>query len=293
MDNDHLLEPGWRSSRVHANGLNFHVVEAGPEDADPLFLLHGFPEFWWAWRKLIPPLAAAGYRVIAPDLRGYNLSDAPRGIAAYWLDLLAADITGIAGALGLSTFHLTGHDWGGIVAWWVAARHADRVRRLVILDAPHPDVFGTSVLRHPSQALRSAYVGFFQARWLPETFLGAFDFAALRRSLRRSARAGAFEAETLDHYAAAWRRPGRFTAMLNYYRALRFRRSAGSTTVAAPTLMLWGERDSFLEPYLARASLHHCKAGRLEIVPQTTHWIHLEAPDYVAARIIEHVQRNV
>ena len=117
-----LLQPGWTETTKRINGLNLHIVEAGDPDAPLLVLLHGFPEFWWAWRHQITPLAAAGYHVVVPDMRGYNTSDAPQEVAAYELDTLAADVIGIADAYGADRFHLVSHDWGAVISWWVAAR---------------------------------------------------------------------------------------------------------------------------------------------------------------------------
>jgi pimeloyl-ACP methyl ester carboxylesterase len=290
MSETDLIAPGWTSRRVRVNTITLHVVEAGSEDGRPVILLHGFPEFWWAWRKQIQPLADAGFRVIVPDLRGYNLSDAPMGVSAYQIDLLAADVVDLASALGHKRFDLVGHDWGGVVAWWVAARHADRIKRMVIMDAPHPDVLAMQALKHPTQALRSSYAMFFQLPFVPEATLGALDFTGLRTMMAASAKPNAFEPGALDRYVRAWRRPNHFTAMLNYYRALREARSGGSTRNPVPTLVLWGEQDSFLEQHVARASLKQCDDGRLEILPDATHWLHLEQPERVTALIRGHLQ---
>ncbi len=281
-----LLRPGWRAGWWIAGGLRLHVVEAGPEDGPPLILLHGFPEFWWAWRHQIAPLAARGFRVVVPDLRGYGLSDAPQGLPAYRLDVLVEDVTGLADALGAARFDLAGHDWGGVIAWAVAARHPDRIRRLVILDAPHPDIPARRALRHPTQALRSSYVALFQLPRLPEALLRARGFAALRALMQGTARPGAFAPGDLDRYAEGWARPGRLTAMLGYYRALRHRkRPPQPGRIAPPTLVLWGERDGFLGHHLARAALDLCDDGRLVVLGGTTHWLHLEAPARVTAEI--------
>ncbi|NNM76545.1 alpha/beta hydrolase [Sphingomonas sp. ID1715] len=278
-----LLQPGWRERRVAIGAIALHVVEAGPVSAPTVMLLHGFPEFWWAWRRIIDPLAAAGLRVIVPDMRGYNLSDAPDGVTNYRTEVLADDIAGLATALDLTTFALVGHDWGGLVAWAVAARHPERLDRLVILDAPHPDVWTGYALRHPRQALRSSYVGWFQLPLLPEAALRALDFATLRSSLQTSARPGTFTPAELDRYAEAWRRPGRLTAMLNYYRALP-RSSQTIGRIAVPTKILWGQDDGFLDTALAALSRDQCDAGEAVIL-DATHWLHLEDPDRVAGEI--------
>lgn len=289
MTDTDLLAPGWTSRRLRVNTIELHVVEAGPQDGRPVMLLHGFPEFWWGWRKQIQPLADAGYRVIVPDMRGYNLSDAPVGASAYQIDLLAADVVDLATALGVERFDLVAHDWGGVVAWWVAARHAERLNRLVIMDAPHPDVWPRQMLKRPTQALRSTYAMFFQLPLAPEAMLSALDYTGLRMMMQGSAKPGTFQREEFARYAQAWRRPGHLTAMLNYYRALRQGRSRGSTRNRVHTLILWGANDAALETQVARASLEQCDHGRLEILPDATHWLHLEHPERVTALILHHL----
>lgn len=287
MTSPTLLHPDWRESTHPVNGIRLHAIEAGRADAPLVILLHGFPEFWWAWRHQIAPLAAAGLRVVVPDLRGYNASDAPQEVSAYRLDTLAADVVALADACGAGRFRLVGHDWGAVIAWQVAARHPERLERVVAMDGPHPDVWAAQALRHPTQALRSTYVAFFQLPWLPEATLGAFDFAALRTMVQASARPGAFEPGALDRYVAAWSQPGRFTAMLNYYRALCERETpAELARIAPPTLVLWAGGDSFLERHVAEASLALCDDGRLVVVEEASHWLHLEQPERVNAELI-------
>ena len=271
---------------VRVGQLDFHIYEAGCADGPLLILLHGFPESGRAWCKLLPALVERGYRVVAPDMRGYGDSDAPQGLAQYALDLLADDIVGLADALGAETFTLAGHDWGGIVAWAVAARHPARLNRLVILNAPHPDTVAAEMRRHPRQILRSLYVGFFQLPRLPEAMLGAFAFRALRRSLARTSRAGAFTASDLDDYAAEWARPGRLTAMLNYYSALRLPHPPlGRITV--PTVILWGMGDRFLGAHLCSAAAAMCDQVSVVDFANSTHWLHHEDPLRVAAEIAQ------
>ena len=286
-----LLQPGWRETTRIVNGLSLHIVEAGEDDKPLLVLLHGFPEFWWAWRHQITPLAEAGYHVVVPDMRGYNESEAPQDVAAYALDVLAADVVAIADAFGAQRFHLVGHDWGAVIGWWVAAHYPERLDRVVLMDGPHPDVWARQAARHPTQALRSTYVAFFQLPWVPEAALGGFDFAGLRAMVQGSAASGAFEPGALDHYAEAWAHPGSLTAMLNYYRALRERPATGDAArLAPPTLILWAGDDSFLERHVAEAGLALCDDGRLEIVEGTSHWLHLERPEQVNRRVLAFIR---
>lgn len=268
------------------NGITLHVVEAGSQDGRPVFLLHGFPEFWWGWRHQIEPLARAGHRVIVPDQRGYNLSEKPEGVPAYALDRLAADILRLADSRELSQFAIAGHDWGGIVAWHIASSRPDRVARLVAINAPHPAVVGRYARQHPGQLLRSAYVSFFQIPWLPEAVLRAGDFRLMKRAMRTSSRPGTFSEGDLDRYRAAWAEPGALTAMLNWYRALR-RSPVAANRVAVPAFVIWGCRDRFLQRGLAEASLALCDHGRVLWLEDATHWVQHEEPDRVNAAMLE------
>lgn len=282
-----MLDTGWRSGHHEINGISLHAVEAGPGDGPLVILLHGFPEFWWAWRHQIAPLAEAGFHVVAPDMRGYNTSDAPQDIESYRLDTLVADIVALADAFGAERFFLVGHDWGGVVAWSLASTHPDRLERLVIINAPHPDLWLQVMKRRPTQALRSTYAAFFQLPRIPEAALGAGGFRGLRELMRRSSRKDTFPPDVLDRYVEAWSHPGILTGMLNYYRALRKRSLPDKPgRVRTPTLILWGENDVALEQQVARAALETCDDGRLEIVAGATHWLHLEEPDRVNANLI-------
>ena len=276
--------------RVAAGPVTLNVVEAGPADGPPVILLHGFPEFWWSWRQQIGPLAAAGFRVVAPDGRGYNLSDRPPGLDAYRLDRLAADVLALADALGFARFRLVGHDWGGIVAWRVAAKHPDRVERLAILNAPHPGTWLKVVRSDPAQMRRSWYIAFFQLPWLPERALAADGFAFLRKALTGSGRRKTFSALDIERYREAWARPGALTAMLNWYRAL-LRRPAGPTgRVRVPTLIIWGRRDSALGERFAPDSAALCDDARILWFDCATHWVQHEEAVAVTDALREHLR---
>ena len=149
------------SARIKTNGVKLHVVQSGPVDGPLVILLHGFPEFWYGWRKQIPALANAGFRVWAPDQRGYNTSEKPPNVRDYRLDKLADDVAGLIGISGRRRVTVVGHDWGGAVAWWLAANYPELVERLVILNVPHPLVMQRLIYTDPRQTLRSWYMFFF------------------------------------------------------------------------------------------------------------------------------------
>lgn len=274
---------------IPTNGVRLHAVEAGPESGPLVILLHGFPEFWYGWRQQIEPLAAAGFRVLVPDQRGYNRSDKPRGAAAYDLDTLALDIVGLIDETGTAKARIVGHDWGGAVAWWLGIKHADRLERLALLNTPHPWVMRRALERSGEQRKKSGYMLFFQLPWLPEWALRGRHFRRAAEALLASSRPGAFTEADLDRYREAWSRPGALTAMLDWYRALARAkpRRPESPRVTVPTLLLWGTEDRFLGRELAQPSLELCDDGHLEFFEGASHWLQHEEPERVNARLIE------
>jgi len=264
-------------------GVTLHVARSGPVDGPLVVLLHGFPEFWYGWRHQIGPLAEAGFRVLAPDQRGYNLSEKPRGLAHYALDALADDVAALIDAAGRSRAAVVGHDWGGVVAWWLALKYPERVERLAILNAPHPDFLTGGKWVRPRQLLRSWYVVAFQLPWLPEAGLGAFHGKGLADSLRKTSRPGTFTDDELARYRAAWAQPRALTAMINWYRAALRAKPASppNPRVRPPTFIIWGAKDAFIDRRYANDALARCDSGRLEFVEEATHWVHLEEPERV------------
>lgn len=271
---------------VRVGDVQLHVVTAGPADGEPILMLHGFPEFWYGWHNQIPYLAEQGYRVIAPDQRGYNLSDKPEGVDAYMLDELAADVIGLVDALGYEQVNLVGHDWGAAVSWWVATKYPERLKKLVILNVPYPTVMVEAFRSgNIAQLFKSWYIGFFQIPGLPEAVLSFNDFQGLIQGMNNIGHPTSFSEEDLDQYRVAWGQPGALTGMLNWYRAMA-RSAAGSSgsgrkpRITVPTLMLWGEQDSALGKELAQPSIELCDEGELVFFPKATHWIqHDEADD--------------
>jgi len=272
--------------------VQIHAVADGPTDGSIVVLLHGFPEFWQGWHKQIEPLAAAGFRVVVPDQRGYNLSSKPADVASYALTELVSDVIAIADQLGQQRIFLAGHDWGAAVAWSAALLHPQRIAKLAVLNVPHPSVMRRFLKTQPRQMLRSWYILFFQMPWLPETLFSAFNFRIGARSLASSSRAGTFNAEDLAQYRVAWSQPGALTAMVNWYRALfRSRAKFADCTVRVPTRILWGERDAFLLPEMARESLRYCTDGELFTFADATHWLQHEEPARVSELLIDFFRR--
>jgi pimeloyl-ACP methyl ester carboxylesterase len=274
---------------IQTNGVNLHVVQAGNPDAPLVILLHGFPDFWHGWRHQIEALAVAGLCVWVPDQRGYNLSDKPPNATDYSLDTLATDVIGLIDAAGHDKCLLVGHDWGGAVAWWTANRFPDRLEKLAIINTPHHSVFRRAIAKNWKQKYRSAYMLTVRIPGLPEWFLARFNWWYLSRALRRSAKPGTFGPEELNHYRVAWSQPGAMTAMLNWYRAI------GKTQperppqwrITVPTMLVWGAKDKFFVPGLAEQSIEMCDGGRLERIPDGSHWVAVEQPEVVNGHLIE------
>ncbi|WP_254537255.1 alpha/beta fold hydrolase [Halomarina litorea] len=280
--------PG-ESTYVETGNVTLHARVAGPEDGPLVLLLHGFPEFWYGWRRQIQPLAEAGFRVVVPDQRGYNLSDRPDGKRAYRVAALVDDALGLVEATGRDSASVVGHDWGAMVAWCLAQDHPDRVDRLGILNVPHPGAFGETLRESWAQRFRSTYAGFFQFPRVPERALRAGDFRLMTGMLRGSSRPGTFTDRDLDRYQTAWGREGALTAMLNWYRANGLRSGLFSRTgrVEPETLVLWGARDDALVRENAERSLAYCERGELEVFERATHWLQHEEAAAVSDRLVE------
>ena len=269
--------------QITTNGVKLHVVQDGPKTGRLVILLHGFPEFWYGWRRQIPHLAAAGYRVWAPDQRGYNLSDKPVGIAAYTLDELAADVIGLIDAAGQEKACIVGHDWGASVAWWMAAKYPARVERMVVINVPHGSVIAKNLRRNFAQMRKSWYILFFQLPWLPEALAQLRNWNLLAQALRMSSRPGTFTDEDLEAYRQAWSQPRAYTSMLNWYRAVvqRHLTPPESPRITVPTLLIWGAQDRFLAREMAQQSIDLCDDGRLVFVEEATHWVQHEEAERV------------
>lgn len=278
-----VLPPSATFERIETNGIELHTLVAGDDDAPPAFLFHGFPEFWYGWRAQIGPLVDAGYRVIVPDQRGYNRSDKPAGVGAYAIDEMAADAVGLLDAFGCDRARVVGHDWGAGVVWQLLARHPERIDRAVAMNVPHPQVFEEFLPGRPSQLLKSWYIFFFQLPRIPEVAWRADDWRGLRWFIDTSNSPETFDERALDRYKRAWERPGAFTGMINWYRAL-VREDVPEPptwTVEPETMLIWGMEDPYLHPEMAEASTEWCSNGRFEPIEDATHWVQHEADERV------------
>lgn len=269
-----------------APGIRLHYVESG--EGPLVVLLHGFPDFWYGWRRQIPALAAAGFRVVAPDLRGYNLSSKPPSVRDYGIRTLTEDVACLIERLGEKQARVVGHDLGAGVAWTFAMAHGERVARLAVLNGPHPERIRAQLLRDPVQLARSWYMFFFQFPWLPEQVLRMDDFGILARSIRdEPKRPGAVTPEDVARYREAWARPGALTAMIAWYRAL-FHPSThvGMRAIDAPVLVLWGEADIHLGPALAAPLPALVPNARVVMIPQASHWVQHDAAERVNEELV-------
>jgi len=270
---------------VRANGLDFEVLCAGEGDRLAL-CLHGFPEHAISWRNQIPLLVELGYRVWAPNQRGYGNTTRPRRVDDYAIPHLLDDISALIDASGATSVTLIGHDWGAALCWFYAMRPARPLERLVIMNVPHPKLFTRALRTSWRQRLRSWYIAFFQLPWLPEWALGRQHARAIGEAFSRSATDPAqFPEDVLTFYRDQASRPGALTAMINWYRAAgrtRPRRARTPTPrIEIPTLMLWGEEDVALGKETTYGTGAYVSDLRLHYLPGVSHWVQQDAPDRV------------
>lgn len=258
-------------------GVRLHFADKG--EGPLVVLLHGFPDFWFGWRLQFNALVEAGFRVVAPDQRGYNLSDKPSGVRPYVLRRLADDVAAFIRGLGYEKASVVGHDWGAGVAWAFAMQHPDLLDRLAILNGPHPSNL-LRALRTPAQLAKSWYMFMFQVPWLPEALLTLDNYRMLVTALPDDPNAR-------ERYAEAYRRPGALTSMVNWYRGLTRPRSAVELRkIEAPVLVLWGKDDPFLGVELATPPANLVPNAKTIIIPEATHWVHTDAPALVNEELV-------
>lgn len=271
--------------QIPARGLVFDALAAGPQTGELVVLLHGFPQTSACWMRLLPTLAAAGYRAVAPDQRGYSPGARPIRVQDYRLRQLVADVLAIADWLGAARIHLVGHDWGGVVAWRLAGSHPDRVGTLAAVSTPHPGAFARALIG--GQALRSAYLPVFRIPGLAELLLGARRQWGLRRLLAHDG----LDAEWIDSYTRALAQPGALSAALAWYRAATpF--SLRAARVQVPTLYVWGSGDAALGPRAAVTTGRWVTgAYQFNVLPGAGHWLPEQHAEKLGHLLLEHLQR--
>jgi pimeloyl-ACP methyl ester carboxylesterase len=287
-----------------STGVTLKVAQGGPADGEPIILLHGFPESHRTWRHVAPALAEE-YRVIVPDQRGFGASDKPAGVEKYKVDETVADILALADAYGIDRFTLVGHDWGGAVAWAMALKHAERLNRLVIVNAPHPLVFQRSVIEDREQRLASQYIRLFRSEMMEKTIdaMGVETF--FEKSFGSHVDLAQIPAAERQAYIADWKQEGALTAMLNWYRASQLVVPAPEEgeprpawtrgpfpSVTVPTLVIWGMKDKALLPLQLEGL--NMLVDDLEIVrvAEAGHFIPWERPEPVVAAIRTFTKRG-
>ena len=278
---------------VAVNGIRLHYAESGSGD-DLVILLHGFPEFWYSWRKQLVALSKS-FHVIAPDLRGFNLSDKPPRVEDYRIDRIVGDVIGLIDHFGAQQAAIVGHDWGAGIAWAVAKKHPERVAKLAVLQVPLLAVWRANLTF--KQLLRSWYMFFFQIPGLPEWLMARQNFRAIERTFQEKVgRKNSFTPEDVERYKEAARQPGALTGAVNYYRANLFDRlrkqpadnHLGNGRIRVPTLFIFGERDFAIIPETVRGQEKYIDADYREVrIPDSGHWVQNEAPEEVNAALLD------
>ncbi len=280
-------DPRITTEFVTANGLSFEVDMCGDGDKFAL-LLHGFPETSFSWRHQMPLLADMGYRVWAPNMRGYGRSSKPKGIGAYAIDNLVADVRGLVDAAGAKSVTLMAHDWGAVVAWYTAMARVIPIDQLVIMNVPHPGP-SRKAMRSWSQLRKSWYIFFFQIPWLPEFALRYNDAAAIERAfVDMAADKSRFPREVTDVYRRNALIPGNLNRMVNYYRALLRRppkhpalKGGQLPLIETPTMIVWGEEDTALSKFMTYGTERFVRDLTIRYLPGVSHWVQQEAPETV------------
>lgn len=283
---------------VQANGLRFRTLVDGPPDGEMAILLHGFPEGAESWARQLDPLAKAGFMAVAPDLRGYGLSDAPEGVENYAIDHLVEDVRLIIKAFGRQAAHVAGHDWGGVVAWFVAGRYPEMTNTLTVLSVPHPAALAAASRADEDQQARSRYVGLFLMEGKAERVLSENDYERLRFMFKIGPNPDAVPDKVIDHFTRSLSRPGRLTAALNYYRA-NLSPAGGAWEsltrvgpITAPTAFLWGDQDPALGRRAAEETGRHVDGEyRFEVLEGAGHWLQFERPQEVSHAVLTTARR--
>lgn len=281
------MGPSIRHQRAKLNDIEIHYAAAGDPDAPLVVLLHGFPQFWYAWRALLLRLGQR-FLAVAPDQRGYGLSEKPDSLEAYDLRVLIRDVLDLADHLGKERFSLVGHDWGGVVAWRMAMARPDRLDRMVIVNAPHPAIFARERRENPAQRAASGYIDLLVSP-MAEAALAANGFIRLFDGLKTETGGTWLDAADREAYREAWSRPGALTGMVSWYRAAGLRSDGGGETssdaIRTPTLVIWGERDRFLLPGNLDGLEERVEDLEVVRIPDAGHWVVHEEPERIGGLV--------
>lgn len=269
--------------QLEANGLRFRALAAGPADGVPILLLHGFPEGAESWLPQLESLAGAGYRALAPDLRGYGGTDCPEGEDAYQIEELVADVRGLVEAIGPPA-HVAGHDWGSLIGWVFVSQHPELVRSWAALSVGHPAAVARARAEDEDQRIRSGYIKLFRIRGKAEEVLAEDGYRRLRDIY-----AGAFPETMVNRFIEGFARPGRLTAALNYYRSALLELVPAMGEVTAPTILIWGDRDIALGRRQAEITRELLGGPyELHVFEGAGHWLQHERPKEVSGLLISH-----
>jgi pimeloyl-ACP methyl ester carboxylesterase len=281
----------WKHAWLQANGLEFHYVSSGNVKNPLMLLLHGFPESWYSWRHIIPEFSN-NYRVVAIDLRGYNLSSKPKNLSDYTMTELTQDIEHIIKSLGYEKAILVGHDWGGAIAWSFASRYPSMVSRLIILCCPHPSIFPRHLRSNINQLKRSWYIFFFQIALLPEYILRRNNYYYIRQAFAKK-NLQYFNGDDIAEFVKSAAQPGAMTAMLNFYRNSfhsgfsKVLKILKGQKIETPTLVLFAENDDFLGTEMLNGTERYVNDLTRKIIPNASHWLQQDQPKVVARNIHE------
>jgi len=289
--------PKLQDEFAQINGVRLHYVTAGK---GPLILfLHGFPEFWYEWKNQLAEFGK-DHLAVAPDMRGYNLSEKPESLDQYQMNLLIEDVRALAAHLGHKKFTLVGHDWGGAVAWAYAAAHPETLDKLVIINAPHPGVFARLLREDPDQQKASQYMLMFRSPQAEPALTANNNAMLVTIVLGEGLKQGFITEEDKQKYLAAWSQPGAITGGLNYYRAMEVGppppgaaasaaggRFPAQLTVKTPTLVIWGEKDTALTVHNLEGLDQFVPTLTIKRIPDGSHWVIHEKPAEVNGYIRE------
>jgi len=296
MISDPVISHGY----AQLDGVRLHYAESGSGNEELVLLLHGFPEFWYSWRHQLAALGLS-YHVIAPDMRGYNLSDKPLGVENYSMDLLVNDVVGLINHFGAGKAAIVGHDWGAGVAWAAAQKHPERISKLAVMQVPPASAWRANLTFR--QLLRSWYMFFFQLPRVPEWAISRKNLSGIDRTFReRVVNKDAFTDSDIELYKEALRQSGALTAAINYYRAnvgrVMFRTRAKGIPkkdrrIAMPTLFIFGEQDFAIIPETARGVGRYVRGPYREVrIPESGHWVQNEAAEKVNTALLEFLKAS-